>query len=544
MNKNVSTVLISLLIISMILPTSEMSVSLWTQGIPDGSVLETFSQTESNDRPQASLPWVSRHMETDWESVGPDGLAIYRLNNTQTEAFSIKCEEQPESPATDFNQTAMNESIYVFGQSFHEDIAIQSDEGEYDAPATPLTPAKDGHWFPQLQYSRLFFDFVADSWWGVSYKIHLQIARDQDTYSRYLRIKLDGTTFHEVIIGSNGFHGDIWTPVIWYGGEHRITLEINYGGYKDKGWKLRFFWVYNSNGIPLDVTGEYTHQSYHCNLRYQVRLGENSILQIKTVNAGDTILRICYVYVDDILKLRGYAPGEYEVNIGNYGDDTIHELKVDIWSSSLVECGKKITILQVHHKGGYIDVDYMPNNEPSDTELNYIESYYVTHGYHRIDLQKADNPVPHVEWFLMGNLANDPGGFWEYYNAYSDHKNDPQWEWMIWVHKVKDENGAVSWLGAHITGGESDGCCGIVIHDDLLFWGAYNKYFISWSAARKSCSMHEIGHHYNIIDVDSQGKEVYCSNPLCCMALASMVWAMETPWYCAHHWDQRFFPGW
>ena len=548
MRKYFAKIFVSMLIITMMIPSFTININSCNQDASIDILHKTFMQTENNDLyqndvNQVNLSWVTRHMETEWEKVDSNGIADPKHNSTKGDMVNEKYQEQSEYPTIDFNNTVANGTSFILRQLKPEEIVTRSDEGGYDAPATPLTPAKEGHWFPKLSYSRLYFDFIADSWWGVSYKIHLEIERDQDSYSRYLRIKLDGTTFHEVIIGSSGFHGDIWTPVIWYGGEHKITLEIYYGGYKEKGWKLKFFWVYNSDGIPLDVTGEYTHQSYHCNLLYQVKLGDNSILHIKTEDADDSGFRYCYVYIDGVRKLRGYAPGEYEVDIGDYSDDSIHEMRVDIWSSSQTECGKKITILLVHHSGGFVDVDYMENNEPSESELAYIESYYITHGYHRIDLQK-DDPIPHSEWFLMGELADDPGGFWEYYDTYSNHKNDPQWEWMIWVYKVKDENGPVDWVGVHVGGGEPDGCCGIVIHDYLLFLGAYNHYFESWSAARKSCSMHEIGHHYHIIDVDAQGHEVYCSNPQCCMALASMVWAMEEPWYCAHHWSQRFFPGW
>jgi hypothetical protein len=200
-------------------------------------------------------PWMTRFMDVEWEKIDNGGVGKYRRNESTDDFVSQKISTQDQiKPSHDLNDTVVDGLFHLIKEETDEDVVVLSDPGGYDNEATPLTPAKNGHWFPKMSYSRQYFDFMPEGWYA-SYKIHLEIEQDQDVYARYLRVKVDGTTIFTTVISYMGFHGDIETPAIYGYWEHTIQIEINYGGYCEKGWKLKYFWVYNLDGEPMDVTG-------------------------------------------------------------------------------------------------------------------------------------------------------------------------------------------------------------------------------------------------------------------------------------------------
>jgi len=536
-------VVMGLSYVPIITGTAGMNDLQMSSRLSDGAdILSSEGETSSQK------PWVTRFMNISWEKVGLDGKAQPRENITGkilTHTPSQLVEEERPYPTENLNYTVADGSYFVVDELCSEDATIRSDPGGYDAEATPLTPAKEGHWFPQMSYSRLYFDFMPEGWYA-SYKIHLEIEQDQDSFSRYLRVKVDGTTIYTIVIGWQGFHGDIVTPAIYGYWHHSIDLEIHYGGYREKGWKLEYFWVYNLDGAPMDVTGEFTHKASYCNLYYQVEMGANTILHLKTVTAWDPYLRSCYVYVDGVLKLQGYAPGEYEVDLGDYQHASIHEVRIKIWWSHLVQWGKKITIMQVHHDGGWGEVDYFQGHAPLESDLAYLESYYILHGYKHVDffLSSVISGSDYNNYKNLDMTYGSSSAGWVYLrNKYFSHSASyPKYVWILFAHYIHIDGQL--WEGVV---GVHYGGSGILIHDQLM-----NDYSLppnapTIAAWRRTVTMHEFGHHINIIDYKLGGGEEYCSNPYCCMHEAFNVQGYnvnEAPWYCAHHWGQNYWPGW
>jgi hypothetical protein len=414
----------------------------------------------------------------------------------------------------------LNDSVRNGGFCTLEGVAtemheIRSEPGDDDAPVTPLTPAKEGHWFPKMSQARLYFSFVTVATIiPVDFSIHLEIDRDQDTYARYLRVYLDGAKFYESVIGSSGFHGDI--PFSAYGGSHAIWLEIYYGGYKEKGWKLKYFWVYDAADEPVNVNGEYTHQSYYCNLRYQVKMGDNTKLSIEIVNNYDWITRWCYVYVDDAYKTRFTVPRAIEVSLGSYTDDSIHELKLKIFSCSGYECGKKITQLMVHHDGVKYEMDYRYDHEPDQATIDYIDAYFKKYSYHRVELYLGQSLT------FADYITGDD--FEALYWSEFDHRGQSYWHYYLFAHYVVDCGGFYDPVLESI-------CIADQSWADYCFWsGKLHRW------ARYSVTLHEHGHMLGMTHHPSGD----CPCPRCAYAHYSTSVCVN-PTYCVYHWEEGYW---
>lgn len=176
----------------------------------------------------------------------------------------------------------------------------------------------------------------------------------------------------------------------------------------------------------------------------------------------------------------------------------------------------------------------MKNNtyefRPRDEVLAYIEEYYENHGYHRVEFFISD-PVP-----LDNELTED-----EYFRHYAKPKNAQERGWfdnydnIKWIYCLygnwpgEDHPNSLGWsVGRYIfiARGKCDWYAG-AIHVSLL-------------NVERTVLMHEVGHTVGIGD-RSNNREIYCSNPQCVMAYATVHNCINTPFYCAHHWRQRRF---
>jgi hypothetical protein len=481
------------------------------------------STIQDDSRSNQSLPWVTRFMNTDWNIVG-SGNSTSQIDNTTgttpKPSRANSSETGMSNMNTDYNNTDNGFPITLY-QIESGGMGTLSDPANSDNSATPLTPAKRGHWFPRQSYARMFFEFDAFGLGG-RHRIHLEIEQDQDTYPRTLTVKLDGDILRETIISIYGFHDDIITPIITPAVKHRIEVQINYGSYVDKGWILKHFWVYFDK-YPADVTGQLTHKEGYCNLRYLVEMGPNTILNLKIEHGDETYSRTCEIYVDDNFIHQLYVPATIELDLGDYDDNSVHELRLLIYWQGHVECGKKITILQVHHEGTHVEIDYRHDHIPDSEFIEYVESFYKVYSYHRVDLQLNDSlsseEVPDTipeDWEGWGPLWLSRFGN---KNKFTEQAGDIDWLWCVFAHYIEGAGGWYSWDTI------------VVADQSWIDWCFWNLRPISW--ARRAVLLHEFGHYLGMPHYyagDCPCYECCYSSPFNC------IW--ETPTYCVWHWQR------
>lgn len=400
--------------------------------------------------------------------------------------------------------------------------------------ACPLTPAMDGHWFPQTAYSRLYFR-VNQPYFDTYFYLRIRIEADQDTYDRTLTVRVDGIIYYSNrILDESGFDGLI---AILGWGTRNVEIEIKWGANVAKGWKLLHFFPERVNGQPLEVIGEFFPQTNIAHLTYQVQLGSDTRINLKLEENLDTIPRTIRVYIDGQFKHSGTGDNAWEWSLGDYPDGSIHELVVELQWGGFAEWGKILTINRIHHFKGGIEIDYMSGHAPSQEDLDVLEAYYILSGYDRAEFY-IDDLIPFVNEFDLANGGYLSQQYWDYSNAYRNHAGDWRWEWMLCLHYLLVDGERSDSLGYHISPHY-----GIIIHDQKLLDNAAPWWTPPISAYRRSVIFHEYGHHINIIDRLVTGSERYCINWLCAMSTADFN-IVNYPWYCEHHWSLRRWPGW
>lgn len=421
---------------------------------------------------------------------------------------------------------------YSFKTSFIDSIYIDVEtDPTTGVPATPLTPAMDGHWFPKAGYSRLYFE-INQPYSDAGFNLRIDVEADQDDIDRFFSVKVDGYTFYdEVISHEYGYDGVIPVPLV---GTHKVELQIYWGGNVEKGWILNHFSPERFNGDPLEVVSEYFPQASTARLTYQAQLGEDTLINLRLEADQDPIGRITRVYVDGQMKYERSGDNAWELLLGDYADDSLHEIMIELVWGGYAEWGKKLTINRVHHLGGSVEIDYMTGHAPTQNDLDVLEAYYINMGYHRAEFY-IDDLMTFVYEF---NISTDEGypsqQYWDYNNTYRDNYGDPKWTWMLWLHYyswkgVRSESWGLNW-----------GDLGIFMQDQVMIgW----SWLIPLSASRRTVALHEYGHQINIIDRWPSNIERYCVNNYCAMAKLFLN-AVYYPWYCRHHWSLHRFPGW
>ncbi|MFX1577355.1 MAG: hypothetical protein ACFFCF_09275 [Promethearchaeota archaeon] len=403
-------------------------------------------------------------------------------------------------------------------------------------PALPKFPNFEGHWFPKQSHSILYFQ-CAFGWTG-NQRLDIVIEQDQDSYSRYFYVRCDGVLVHSSVIGSSGFNGHVlfYTTL----GSHRIELEIYYGGYKNHGWKLVYFWPYTlSGGRAGNVEGEYFPKIYRSTLQYWVECGDDTILNLDIQRINDRYTRFLSIYLDGntVVSERVVSGShQFEFNIGDYanppdpgdpiGDPTMHELKLQIRSGSYCEYGWRVNLCAIHYESVFVEVDWMKagngctGHEPPASVVEYVEAYYKVHGYERVDFQINSTGNPHEEMVEPDTFLNT------YIPTFFDHINDSEnWRYVVFGHY-----GPPGYYG--------------YIHPDDTDCAFLADEYLDTEEKRRTTLMHEFGHTLGIIELDVYGGEYYCANWACCMAEASPHNMVLEPWYCGVHWATRTDPLW
>ncbi|MGY5856467.1 MAG: hypothetical protein RTV72_12185 [Candidatus Thorarchaeota archaeon] len=419
-----------------------------------------------------------------------------------------------------------------FIDSIHLSVDTSSTTGY---PACPVTPAMEGHWFPQEAYSRLYFE-IDQPHSDYYYNLRIRIECDQDTYDRTFTVKVNnilcysGTIYDEL-----GFDDVVVVPYLI--GIQKVELQINWGAYVEKGWKLTYFYPERANGEPLEVTGEYFPQVNPARLTYLARLGPDTKINLKQEADQDPWARTTRVYIDGQLKHSDTGDNAWEWSLGDYAYNSLHEVVIELQYGGFAEWGKKLSINRVHYLSGQVEIDYMSGHAPTQNDIDVWEAYYINMGYHRSEFY-IDDLVTYVYEFDLTDNGYLSQQYWDYSNTYRDHAGDWKWEWMLCVHYLSYNDVRTESLGYHI-----GPHYGIVIHDQLLLNAAFWPWTPPISAYRRSVGFHEYGHHINIIDRLITGEERYCLNLYCMMARA-LLNIVNYPWYCEHHWSLHRWPGW
>ncbi len=425
-----------------------------------------------------------------------------------------------------------NKLNFAYESKFIDSIYLGVDTDPDTAfEAYPLTPAMDGHWFPRESYSRLYFQ-VNQPYIDTSFYLRIKIEADQDTYDRTLTVTVEGVVHYTgVITNENGF--DARVPV-WGYGTRKVELKINWGAHVEKGWKLVHFYPERANGEPLEIVGEYFPVANIARLTYLARLGTDSRINLKLEADQDTYSRTTRVYVDGQLKHSDTGDDAWEWSLGNYPEDSVHEVVVELQFGGYAQWGKRLSINRVHHFKGGVEVDYMSGHAPSQEDLDVLEAYYILLGYDRAEFH-LDDEIPYLYEFDLSTDGIWPSStYWTYSNAYRDHIGDSKWEWLVCANYLISNGIRESYWGGHWGG------YGIFIHDQLMI----DNGLYPISACRRTIILHEYGHHINIIDWKPNGEEQYCANFQCAMASAQFFNILYYPFYCAHHWSEHRWPGW
>ena len=405
--------------------------------------------------------------------------------------------------------------------------------------AEKLAPTMEGRWFPKLGYSSLTFEFTIDSEATYDAYIWAWIVRDQDTYNRYLTFYFDDHQASRVIIGSSGFKGNVWVPggYIDSGTTHTVTLTINYGGYKDRGWKLLYIGVGNyTNGKYRPFTN-YKFDPYSLNeltpatgqsdsiMEYDVIVGESTNLELTMTKRDDSSARSVYVYFETSLGyyslMRIFSVGSSPVSIsqslGTYTDDSHRKLKLVILGVGNINKAKMITRLSVTHVGWHLEVDYMSCSDcwDEDTIRGHLDAmndeWYDVYSYHRVYYQ-IDDVVIHYSQTTVSDHQT-------LYTIYFDHKLQYGWQWVLCAH---DLIAGVWPLISHPAGWFVAWPPPLNFGIGLSGYDIYESY--------EYVIRHEFGHN---LGISRNIPEAYCTNPYCIMS------PNGGSYYCQYHWLQR-----
>ena len=407
------------------------------------------------------------------------------------------------------------------------------------------SPAKNGHWFPFKGQSVLAFliDLPAYVW---ALDIFIDIEPDQETiYSRMFYVYFDGNEVYSSEIfpqGSNsGFHSAV---TVWGvgAGEHEIELEISWGAHKDHAWKLTYIQPFESqwpaSGNPILAFWEYFPQEDNSLLEYEVKGGTSTIIDLWTENDNDPYSRNLKVYVNGNYKFTVTSPGSYEESLSyEPSDGTAFVLGLELVGSNTYY-GKRINFNHVTYRVQQLEVDrmqkignsgYILTKSKIRNMIDYTRTYHILRGFTRFDYDIDNDFIPYD-----GAISN--GDFSNLRNQYFTHDYDP-WQWcLIGTRKYLDSGYEV--LGMYGVG-ERLGFC---IFEDACKYQSEITGNPSILAYRRTAFLHEFNHNTGILILNSQGYEVYCSNPECCMDShhpENPQNIKESPWCCQYYWALR-----
>ncbi len=470
---------------------------------------------------------TSLFINTSWQTTVPTYSEIVRANHTPSTMESTNLLEiapflkapsiENESISlTSSRQTMSLTSGYFSGHTWSWDLGTD----DLHVEAAEVTRPLEGDWFPQESYARIAYC----QWVGITHKFYFYVERGADTYSRYFRLYMDGQLLKQQVISGNYYSDYVSAPADTQVGYHVITLEINYGGYVEHGWKLRYWtaMVPDSESYyqPVRTDNQLFRKKGYSELEFKVPMGPDTKLNVETVNFHDLINRYLYVYVDGVRIHTLYSPGAYEVPLGYWGTPGMHDLKLVLyWGDKFTGTyPKAITQLYVSYAYRTVEVDCMVGHSQPQSVYDYAEAYYRTHDYRRVHFFENDTDIPYQEWV-------DPNIWNSLYNTYASQacKGNSRWTWGLYCNRV--------W------------------YIDREVWGlgelAGKKFVIgdagSWFYNRNWILMHEFGHTEGMDDYTGYKTDCYAQEQY---HYDYMDWA--TPHYASSSWTYHlaWICGW
>jgi hypothetical protein len=548
--------LTSFLVLTIAMPTVFAFSSDTTVKVAQDTEVDPIILPQQN---QTRFPQQQELSETQLEYLVNKSIDI-SLNNTivTTATPSVPYEDQDASQENLVNTASEDSFIGALDLNCTQGyvlftnssvIQFQSESPGFSAdsfdssrpPASPLPVTKEGHWFPNMDHSRIRYEINARVWFGSNYDFRLDISRGEDIWARYFRIYVDGSMVHDQIIGGSGFH-DVFTVGLGHG-THRIEFEIWSGYYSDYSWKMDSFIPISPD--PQDptggaqITGEFLPFQAYGRLRWDVYMGQQTWAEVKIDNVDDPFYRDLKFFVDGVqIQPSTYAPCEITFNLGSYTHGSFHEIMIEVSWCNYMEWGYKLSKFRVSYGGAAAEIDYLssPNdrwsNVPSADVINYIQVWYVEHGYQRYSLFiddeiNADNYFGSAymtgeiyQEIMTNNFDNNVYGVnYILFGHYDQSANTFGWNWgneiFIADEKCAEYANAWGWL-----------------------------YGFGQNEVSTVTMMHEMGHSIGICDW-SGNDEQYCTNSYCVMAQINVDNCWESgagSWYCQHHWDERNFP--
>ncbi|RMG30006.1 MAG: hypothetical protein D6732_17030 [Methanobacteriota archaeon] len=219
-----------------------------------------------------------------------------------------------------------------------------------------------------------------------------------------------------------------------------VVFEIYFGNYAERAWMLE--WVYFKNDTRSNYQ-QFFPLDYRSKIETQFIGGEATLLSFDLEQYLDTYDRLVSVYVDGILKIPETKTinGKMSISsfyLGNYIERSIHNLTIQIRSGSYMEFGWALKSLRINYLGAYVEIDQMEGYSVSTDIFDYIEDYFETNGYERINIFLSDTSLPVIERTSAANLRN-------YYETYS-LKNTLTKHRYVLLGKYADSSGALGFV--------------------------------------------------------------------------------------------------
>jgi hypothetical protein len=306
--------------------------------------------------------------------------------------------------------------------------------------AAEVVRCMEGNWFRKTDYSQIIYQAYIDS----SMRFSFRIERGADTYARYFRIYLGNTEIHTHIINSNDAYYsstiDVpdWVSEGWY----FIKLQINYGGYVEKGWCLRYWQITepDSEGYWQPVRTDYQefHKARTSELKFVVPMGPETVLNVNTFNCHDLLRRYLFILVDGNLKATVYAPGAYEVYLGDYVTSTLHELTIQLYYGDgflFGDYSKSISQLYVSYDYKHVEVDSMSGHEQIQLLLDWVGTVYRVCDYRRVEFHIDETNIPHDTTLTYSEVN-------AIQISHFAHEGQERWAWGLFGHYLE---GAWGW---------------------------------------------------------------------------------------------------
>jgi hypothetical protein len=479
---------------------------------------------------------VDQYLKTPWRTDAPTSEEVAKLNasigldmpgnhsmdvapcipakSIENASFSDKATY----PAAESSSTTMN---WFPGWTW----SWQYGPTDRHVEAPEVTRPMEGNWFPKTDYSRIIYQVNIQQ----GMQVYFRIDRGADTIARYVRLYAGSVKLLEDVIWSYQTSYSKYVTLSVAPGWYYVVLEINWGGYVDKGWCLRYWNVIkpDSEGYYQAVRTEYQQfrKVLSSELVFRAPMGPNTLLNIATLNCGDILPRYLYVYVDGAGPVQTlYSPGNYCVPIFDYFVPGMHELKLVLYygNGGWGEYPKSISQLYVSYDFMHVESDYMAgyyqgtyyNHSQPQAVYDYLQAYYRTHDYRRVQFQAGDCVGFEYQLPVDVDYINQ-----HYYSVHFQHIGQDRWTYGLFGHYI-----------ASGVWGYVDSAPGhwFVIGDESSY------YLLDY---RKWILTHEHGHVEGMLDASGYKTDVY-------FTIDQRDWT--TPHYAASSWTTHltWVVGW